>query len=58
MLIAVALVARTGAAQTVDPGRGAPDDFFGVSKIHTFELTISAEDFARMPPPNGRGGRR
>jgi spore coat protein CotH len=57
LLIAVALVARTGAAQTVDPGRGASDDFFGVSKIHTFELTISAEDFARMPPPNGRGGR-
>jgi len=57
LLIAVALVARTGAAQTVDPGRGAPDDFFGVSKVHTFELTISAEDFARMPPPNGRGGR-
>ena len=56
-LIAVALVARTAAAQAVDPVEGASDDFFGVSKIHTFELTISAADFARMPPPNGRGGR-
>ena len=37
-LIAVALVARTAAAQAVDPVEGASDDFFGVSKIHTFQV--------------------
>jgi len=41
----------------LDPVNDTADDFFRSARVHTFELTIAPEDFARMPPANGRGGR-
>lgn len=46
-----------GEAIALDPMNDSADEFFRSARVHTFELTITPEDFARMPPPNGRGGR-
>lgn len=40
-----------------DPARGSAEQFFGLSKLYTFELTIAPSDFQRMAPESGGGGR-
>ena len=42
-------------ARSLDPAQDSPDEFFGVTTVHTFELTIATADFDKMPPPSGRG---
>lgn len=49
---------RAGAAPALDPARDTADQFFGLTKVYTFHLTIAAADFQKMPPPGGRGGGR
>jgi spore coat protein CotH len=52
------LASASGDASAVlDPLYSSADDFFGLPRLHTIELTIEAADFARMPPANGQGGR-
>ena len=47
----------THATAAADPRASSSDQFFRTARVYTFELTISAADFARMPPKNGAGGR-
>jgi spore coat protein CotH len=42
---------------TLDPRSASADDFFGITKLYTFELRIAAADFQKMPPVSGGGGR-
>jgi spore coat protein H len=44
-------------AASLDPTNATSDDFFRSPRVYTFELTIAAPDYARMPPSNGHGGR-
>lgn len=53
-LVQAAAASPTG---TLDPQTATADQFFGLTKVYRFELTIDAADFQRMPPPSGRGGR-
>jgi len=54
---ALAVGSVRAAQAPLDPAHAAAAAFFGADKIYTFELTIAPEEFARMPPPAGRGGR-
>ncbi|HEX4050463.1 MAG TPA: CotH kinase family protein [Steroidobacteraceae bacterium] len=45
------------ASVVLDPLYSSADDFFRSARLHTIELTIDANDFARMPPANGHAGR-
>lgn len=47
--------ARVGAADTAAQ---SADRFFGLDRLHSFELVIAAEDIERMMPDSGRGGFR
>jgi hypothetical protein len=49
------LSAQTTLATDLDTA--GPDAFFGLTRVHSMELTLTADDFDRMPPPGGRGGR-
>jgi spore coat protein CotH len=49
-------IAASGAA-SLDPVKGTANDFFGLTKLYTFQLTIAPTDFQRMHPANGVGGR-
>jgi spore coat protein CotH len=44
-------------APAIDPAKHSADDFFGLSRIYTFELTVAADNYRKMPPAGGRGGR-
>ena len=56
-VLLVACAASAGAAPVLDPAKDTSEAFFGLTKVYTFQLTIAAADFQRMPPPSGRGGR-
>jgi hypothetical protein len=49
--------AAAAPAGTLDPQTATAEQFFGLTKLYRFELTIEAADFQSMPPPSGRGGR-
>jgi spore coat protein H len=57
VLICLLVSASAFPTTSPDPATGKSDDFFGQTKIYTFHLTIAANDFHKMPPKNGRGGR-
>jgi hypothetical protein len=46
-----------GAPPAPDPSLGRASQFFLPLRVYTFELSMTAADFDRMPPANGRGGR-
>jgi hypothetical protein len=55
---AAASAAQTGASGTQpDPRTAGASQFFSPTRVYTFELSMTAADFDRMPPASGRGGR-
>lgn len=39
----------------LDPATATSDQFFGLSKVYTFHLTIGAAEYTKMEPPGGGG---
>lgn len=55
MLPLLAFAGHAFAATVPDPATGTPDQFFGLDKLYTFHLTMTAAEYRKLEPPNGPG---
>ena len=49
------LAATASAATTPDPATGTSAQFFGLDKVYTIHLTLTAAQYSKLEPPNGPG---
>jgi len=54
ILVSLAAVS-TARPVDLDPAAARAEDFFGLTKLHNFHVTIAPEDFRRMPPAGEPG---
>ena len=60
LVVAGWTIVRAGqgaASPNLDPATAGADSFFGLDRLHSVHLTFTADNFDKLPPPSGRGGR-
>jgi len=51
--LACLIAGGASAATGPDPATGTADQFFGLDKVYTFHLTMTAAEYQKLEPPNG-----